>query len=352
MLISNMSNLAKNNRQSKKIQPKLQEQLPQSFAQAAKRVEQFALVEMQKLAEQKQLYYHNCVHVNEVKQRADKIFKAIVPFLSKNCDSEAEQADWIRMKQLLELSAIVHDMVQEFIPQTELYTPRRREPGVNEAATIVKLITYIENLNQQILHQNPQSSAIFTQSDIHILKEAIESTVCLYDPKNGDLYQALLYNSEQKISLPALILALADVGTLGMEGIEAYNQEGSLIFLEENPDVIPILWDETTQRIKLDNDIQDQEKQELYENIRQRLLRRARFQVNFAKGRYSKFDCEVAQLPIEAIQVFKTDVFKYLTESTIQEIDRLTPTKEQTTLQELIGFFQLEKHIRVNSKLN
>jgi hypothetical protein len=321
-------------------------QLPESFEQAARRVENFALIETQKSAHQKQLYYHNCVHINGVKHRAVKIFEAIIPFLKENFDSETGQAQLTRMKQLLELSAVAHDMVQEFIPQTQPGTPRLREIGVNEAATITKLIAYIEELNQQLLQQDPNSTAIFTESDIQTLKEAIEATVCLFDLSDGSLYQPLLYKPEQEISLVALILALADLGTLGMEGIEAYQEEGSLIFLEENPDIISILWDENAQQIIVEYDTSDWEKQELYENIKQRLLKRARFQVNFAKGRHSRFDREVERLPAEAIQALKTDAFKYLTEETIQIIEAVTPTKNETPLEELIEFFQLEKYIK------
>jgi hypothetical protein len=341
-----MAKIGKTIRQLESAKLEMPAQLPESFEQAVRRVENFALMQTQKSAHQKQLYYHNCVHVNGVKQRAVKIFQAIIPFLKEKFDSETEQAQLTRMKQLLELSAVAHDMVQEFIPQTQPGTPRLREIGVNEAATISKLIAYIEELNQQLLQKDPNSTAIFTQSDIQILKEAIEATVCLFDPSDGSLYQRLLYKPNQEISLVALILALADLGTLGMEGIKAYQEEGSLILLEENPDIIPFLWDEDTQQIVVEFDTGDQEKQELYESIRQRLLKRARFQINFVKGRYSRFDREVERLPVQGIQALKTDIFKYLTEETIQEIERLTPTRDETSLQELIEFFQLEKYIK------
>lgn len=345
-----MPQVATENRQLKQAQPGNYTQLPKSFKEAVRRVEKFALMETHKSAHQKQLYYHNCAHVHGVKQRAAKIFQAIVPFLNEKLDSQTGQAQLRRMKQLIALSAVAHDMVQEFIPQTQPGTPRLRESGVNEAATISKLIVYIEELNQQILKQHPNSTAIFTESDIQTLKEAIEATVCLFDPSDGSLYQPLLYNPEKEISLTALILALADLGTLGIEGIAAYNEEGSLIFLEENPDIISVLWDGKIERIVLEYDTRDKEKYELYEGIRQRLLKRARFQVNFAKGRFSRFDREVERLSAETIQVLKAEVFKYLNQEIIQKVETLTPTKDETTLQELIEFFQLEKYISVGCK--
>lgn len=327
-------------------------QPPQSFEEAVKRVEKFALLQTQKSAHQKQLYYHNGAHVNAVKQRADKIFKAIVPFVQENLDSETAPAQLTRMKYLLNLSALAHDMIQDFIPQNQPQTSRLRS-GASEAATISLLIDYIEKLNKQILQEDSNSTAIFTESDIQTLKEAIEATVCAYDPSDACLYQPLLYNVDKEISLPALILALADLGGLGVEGIEAYLEESTLIFLEENPDIIPAIWNGETQKLVVEYDTQDKEKQELYERIRQRLLRRARFQVKFAKGRFSRFDREVGRLPSEAIQALKTDIFKYLNPETIQKIESLTPTSDETTLQELIEFFQLRKYLKkLRSKLS
>ena len=118
---------------------------------------------------------------------------------------------------------------------------------------------------------------MFTESDISVIQDAIEATICIYDPSEQGIYQPALYDQTRNLSIVACIIALADIGSLGMDGIAAYNQEGSLLFLEENPDVIPVILNQTTATLAVDNP-------ELYENIRQRLLKRARFQVNFAKS--------------------------------------------------------------------
>jgi|GEM_PF-537545 len=318
--------------------------LPESFAETVKIVEAFALKETQESAQQKQLYYHTCEHVQGVKQRAERIFRAIIPFCQDNINFDPASATLTRMKHLIGISALAHDMVQEFLPEVQPYSPRRRETGVSEAATSSKLIDFIENINQQIIQKNPDSNAVFKAADIQIIKEAIEATVCQYDTQDNSIYQSLLYEQDKSISLPAKIVALADIGALGMDGIEAYKEEGTLIFLEENPDVIPLLWNDKTQKVEASPG-EDQNQQELYEGIRQRLLRRANFQINFAKGRVSRFDREVAGLPDAAIQILKTDVFKYLTPETLQEIETSTPTEQDTSLQELIDFFELEKYI-------
>ncbi|NEN97408.1 MAG: hypothetical protein F6K50_18330 [Moorea sp. SIO3I7] len=314
-------------------------QLPSSFVEAVTRVKTFALLEMEKETERKQLYYHTCDHVNGVQRRADRIFQAIRPYWEAGLDNDIAPDYLSRMKQLIDLCAIAHDMVQEFVPQIQPYISRRRESGVSEAATITKLLDYIKNQNEWISKQTPNHLALFTDSDVQIITEAINATICYYDTSDNTIYQPDLYSSDKNLSLVARIIALADLGTLGMEGIEAFNEEGSLLFLEENPDIIPII---------LNHDLPDSQaidKQTLYENLRQRLLKRTRFQVNFAKGRMARLARELKGLTAEAISVLTQDVFKYLNPAIIQEIELLTPTANDTKFEELIEFFKLENYV-------
>ena len=131
------------------IETKNLAQEPRSFEEAVTMVKDFALLEIQKESEQKQLYYHNCAHAYAVGQRTDIIFKALEPFVK-----EASTLSFKRLKHLIDICAIAHDMVQEFLPNTELNSSRKRAPGASEAATISKLINYIENLNLQSSNQN------------------------------------------------------------------------------------------------------------------------------------------------------------------------------------------------------
>ena len=300
-----------------------------SFEEAAAMVRNFALVEIQKESESKQLYYHSCDHAYAVRQRADIIFKAIAPFIA-----EESPIPLNRLKHLIDICAISHDMVQEFLPKTELNSSRKREPGVSEAATIAKLINYIRNLKLKEKNQ-ANNNAIFTDLDLQIIKESIGATICLYDNQDNSIYQPYLYATDQKISLAPRIIALADIGSLGIEGIEAYFQEGSLIFLEENTDVIPWIFNQEYKT-----------QPELSENLRQRLLKRAKFQVNFAKGRKARFRQEVAGLPRDVISVLETKVFKFLNQDTITQIELITPTADETLIEELIEFFELNKIIK------
>ena len=305
-------------------------QLPDSFQEAVAMVKNFALLEIQRESKEKQLYYHNCEHAYAVQQRADIIFKALEPFAKAT-----NPTSLTRIKHLIDICAIAHDMVQEFLPDNPLHTPRKRKPGASEAATISKLIDYIERLKKTSNNQKSNDNILFNDSDLQIIEEAIKATICLYDFEDNSIYQPYLYSTDKKISLPARIIALADIGSLGIEGIEAYFKEGSLIFLEENPDIIPII---------LNKEYNNQP--ELSENSRQRLLQRARFQVDFARGREARFPREVEGLPGGAISVLKNKVFKFLNQDTIKKIESITPTTDNTTLEELIEFFALKKLIK------
>ena len=159
--------------------------------------------------------------------------------------------------------------------------------------------------NQQILASNPESTAIFTDTDLAIIQEAIIATTCDYDVAEQSIYQPSLYDESQLISVVAGIIALSDINSLGIEGIAYYKREGGLLFLEENLDIIPIIQNQSVGTLSTDDP-------ELYENLRQRLLRRGKFQVNFAKSRLNRLSSELAFLPADAIPTVTQEVFKYL----------------------------------------
>lgn len=311
--------------------------IPKNFEQAVSIIKEFAFAEVRKEAQKKQLYFHNYAHAEAVRRRAEIIFNAIEPFWHKICH-ESASCDSHRAKCLIDICAASHDMVQEFLPLKSPQTARVRETGVSENATISKLIDYIKNLNQKFIAQNPELPPLFTQADLEIIRKSISATICLFDTNDNSIYQPDLYNSEQQIVLNARIIALADIGGLGIDGIPAYFQEGSLILLEENPDIIPLIKDFLANE-------QNSSNSEEYENLRQRLLKRAKFQITFAKGRYARLNKELEGLPEEVVCVLKEKVFKYLNEETIQKIESLTPTADNTSLKKLIEFFDLDKYI-------
>jgi hypothetical protein len=315
--------------------------LPNSFAEMAKLVENFALTEIRRETKQKQLYYHTVAHAYGVKRRANLIFQALKPIL----ESSIEPVELSRLNSLINICAVTHDMVQEFIPPEQPHAPRKRPVGISEAATISKLINYIEKLNQKYSQAGVNSSAIFTDADIQIIKEAIKVTVCIYNNNSHCIYQPHLYNQREKLSIPARIIALADLGTLGIEGVDAYLQEGVLVFLEENPDVVQMLLAQKNTGSQSEFNLRGNEQTILEENLRKRLLKSTRFIVNFAKERKKRFPEEIESFTANSRYILQHQVFKNLNCQTLQEIEKLTPTNDDVSLSDLLSFFDFNKYI-------
>jgi hypothetical protein len=289
-----------------------------SFANALAKIQTAALQEFDREIVEKSLYYHNHDHVMAVQHRAKLIFQTIRPYL--------KDTDWPdRLELLLDFCAATHDVIQIFLPKTSLHASRRRESGMSEAATLALLFQLIDPVNVSLM-----------ESDLNIIKEAIEATICAYDPQENSIFQPTLYRSENSISWVARIVALADIGSLGIEGIASYNAEGSLLFLEENPDVFVLIENQEIQHLS-------SQSPELYENIRQRLLKRTQFQVALAKSRFKRFPQEISGFPPESIFALSTQVFQHLSEATITEIIQTTPTAADTSLETLLAFFQFEQ---------
>lgn len=312
-----------------------------SFERTLRTTVSFAIATFSKEIQQQQLYYHNLDHVEGVAERALLIFDAVLPFAIAEVNADI---DWDRQRGLLYLCAIAHDMRQIFSPQTELHMPRTRKKGQSELVTVQHLVNFIQQNNKAAvasLSQNDEEMSRFTAADIRLITEAIEATICQYDPTDGAIYQPALYSSEdqhngqtnsgpaKELSIIARCLALADIGTLGIRGIEAYLHEGRLLLIEENLDILAFLKD----RSAFDADY--------CESLRQRLLRRAKFEVMFAKGRLTRLERELKGFPEGAIAPLKNNIFKHLTPETIRAIEKITPTKADTTLEALIDYFQL-----------
>lgn len=310
--------------------------LHSSFASAIANVKTFVLKEFDREIAENQLYYHNHEHINNVQRRANTIFRVICPYWQASLGNKVSPEYITRISLLLDLCAVAHDMIQVFVPQSQSHTPRRRETGVSERLTIEKLSDYIKDLNQQLKYC-VDDSVLFTEADLSLIQDSIWATICVYDPDDQSIYQPALYDENKNLSIVARIIALADIGSLGMDGIATYNHEGSLLFLEENPDVIPII---LNQGVKFAADNSESE------NIRQRLLRRARFQVNFAKSRFQRYSQEISSFPRDAISTLTNETFQYLNPEIIQEIELTTPTDDDTSLEELMVFFKLEELIK------
>ncbi len=314
-------------------------QAPNSFAEAVLEIKSLAVKEIHKQTKKQRLYYHNYAHASAVQQRATKIYQEILPFWDL-IFQHTSVPDPIRTKHIIDICAISHDMVQIFVPASSFQASRKRETGVSENATIIKIIDYIQELNNKYSRKYPNRTPLFTNSDLQVIRKAINATVCMFDASDSSAYQPELYNSENEIDIVARVIALSDLGGLGIEGIKQYFAEGILLFLEDNPDAIPLI-----QKLSANNFNYHSLLKESSENLRQTLLKRAKFQIDFAKGRVARIDKELQGLPPEVISVLKSNVFVYLNEQTIEEIESITPTDINTSLEELINFFDLEKYV-------
>ncbi len=310
------------------------EKRPNSFAETVQLVENYAVEEIKQETNKKQLYYHTLSHALSVKRRASKIFQSIKPILAES----TPVATLDRLESLIKLCAMAHDMVQCFHPPTEANKSRKRFPGVSETATVNKLIDYIQNLNRQLAIDNLDASILFSDLDLKIIRDGIMATICDRDPQAGkasysfspySIYQPYLYNSQHKISIVGSIIALADLGTLGMEGVENYIQEGIWIFIEDNLDLKELILNCDCSP-KLDKHI-----------TRTRLLNMTQFIVNLAKERVARLELEISGFTASMREILRQQVFIYLDAENIKQIETIVPTDENTSLSDLIKFFCL-----------
>ena len=339
---------------------------PGSFAETVQLVENYVKEEIVKETENKQLFYHTLRHALAVKRRASRIFEAIEPTLkqSKTADELA------RLKSLVGLSAIAHDLVQVFVTNQEKHQPRRHPVGVSETAAADKLIEYIQNLNRQLSSYELDASFLFKDTDIDIVRDAILATICDRDPLAGQadysfsphsIYQPYLYDPQPKISIISSIIAIADLGALAMDGIKPYIQDGILIFIEDNLDLKDLILNgEVTASLPSDRP-KGNDKTELKapglnnptihlelncldldgDLIKKRLITMTRFMVNLAKERFARLELEIAGFTPQARQILTQTVFTHLNAENIEEIEMIVPTDEETSLSELINFFHL-----------
>ncbi|AFY38139.1 hypothetical protein Lepto7376_1811 [[Leptolyngbya] sp. PCC 7376] len=306
---------------------------PQSFKDSVELMMGYVRHQMELETADKMLYFHNFAHVQGVRRRAELIFDAVRPHWQAELNQLHDSLDLERMRGLLSLAAIAHDMVQEFLP-LKPWQARRREMGVSENKTIDKLLGAIAELNADLANQHPDRPELqFSDADCEVLREAISATICDFDPSDRAIFQPYLYTDEEK-SKVAVILALADIGALVVEGIDAFRQEGREIFLEENLDFVPLVLH--PQEI-------EQYPHETKIALRDNLLGRARFQIGFATGRINRLAVETSSLPAQSLVTLQNEVFSYANQRTLEELKTTTPTSSDTSLEELLNYFRFDR---------
>jgi hypothetical protein len=315
--------------------PKLWEQKPASFKDIVQLVEQYVQGEIVQETKDKQLYYHNLDHGLTVRRRAIQIFQAIQPILTERHTPQ----ELTRLESLIGICGLAHDMVQIFEPTAPNH-PRKRLTGSSETATANKLLRYIQDLNQTLITEKLDPSLLFSDREQQIIRDAIIATICIPDPQGSkaqttfsshSIYQPYLYDSQTKISIIGSIIALADLGALGMDGATAYVQDGIGVFLEDHPYFLELV---------LNSDLVNSSKQDLTPNLtRAKLLAMTRFTVNLAQERQARFEQEIAGFSPQIRQILSNQVFIYLNQDSIDQVKTLVPNQSNARFSELISFF-------------
>lgn len=319
------------------------EQQPTSFTETVQLVEQYVQGEIVQEIKDKQLYYHNLNHALAVKRRANSIFQAIKPILAENHSRQ----ELTRLESLISICGLAHDMVQIFEPTLPNLT-RKRLSGSSELQTANKLLRYIQNLNQALIQalktEKLDSSLLFSDREQQIIRDAIMATICIQDPQGSKaaascssyaIYQPYLYDPQNKISIVGSIIALADLGALGMDGVEAYIQDGILVFLEDNPHLKELVLNCHLPSDRLNPSGEDTT-QEL---TRVKLLAMSRFIVDLAHERRARFEQEITGFIPQMRQILRNQVFIYLNQESINQVKSLVPNQSSVNLSELISFF-------------
>ena len=316
---------------------------PSSFTETVQLVEEYVKVEIIKETETKQLYYHTLDHAVAVKRRAKHIFQAVKSVLFQHYSDP----ELTRLENLTSLCGLAHDMVQLFDSSRSPNQPRRRHAGVSENATSKKLLKYIQSLNQKLATNISDPTILFSDRDQQIIQDAIAATVCQIDPQAErfdqfstiSIHQPYLYDSQPKISVVGNIIALADLGTLGMEGVDNFIKDGILVFLEDNLEFKELILNCNTQKY-ISPDFQNNRSRS---QLKSRLLAMSRFMVKLAYDRQARFELEIAQFSLPARKILRDQVFIYLNQENIAKIDALIPTQENVELIKLMDFFCLNK---------
>jgi len=234
------------------------------------------------------LAFHNKRHTNDVIRRFDTIIETIKTSAPELYDKHAHEIG--------RLSAAHHDTVQKWEPNASVDEEglvkimRKRSIGQNEAESTAGALLHMDKINEEA------GTEIFTESDKMIIRGGHEATVPGFNPEKGTVIQPHL--TEQS-SIITRAIALADLGTAGMDGPEAYLPEGDALFREENIDIADAM-----EHPEILTDAQKS-------FFRKRMLGWSAFQSTFAAGRKAMLEEEIRPLPTQVQEELKTLFSKF-----------------------------------------
>lgn len=207
------------------------------------------------------LTFHNTTHTLGVMRRATSIAEALGL-------SEKET-------MLALTGSAFHDTVQEWEPRVtpEGFTVRYRKEGFIEEASAQEAEAWMKQY----------ADLQFEESDFALVRQAILATRAHWDPEYNAVVQPDVLHDIHPV---ALTVALADLGTAGMEP-DVFKNQGDLFFIESEIEIVQAL-----------RDIQNGK--ELPEEIQQKYVQRYQEfqagQISFAQGRKKVFEQEIRTL--------------------------------------------------------
>ncbi len=264
--------------------------------------------------EKNRLAFHNTKHTKDVIRRFDAIIDAV-----KQSDPALYDK---RTHDVGRFAAAHHDTVQNWeavpttneLPNGEIFIKiiRKRFGGANEKESTDGALAIMDEINEEV------GSEIFTEEDRAIVGGGHEATVPGFNPEKGTVIQP---NLNEQSSLITRAIALADLGTAGMDGPEHFLPEGDALFREENIDI--------EEAVKHPETISPQQK----EFFRERMLGWSAFQEKFAAGRSALLEEELQPLP-EASRAVIEKLFDKFNDS-IQAAHAQAEQRKTLTFEEL-----------------
>lgn len=263
------------------------------------------------------LAFHNTQHTKGVIERTKKILEAM--------------GATDRLVRLGEFIAANHDTVQEYeitVDANSGVKKRSRFIEKNEDASADEAIAFMRTY-----------PSIFDEEDMETVREAIQATIPGFDMGKRTVIQPNLLESidaatvQERLmtsasELVTRALALADLGTAGMEEPDSFVHDGDAIFREENIDVL-----EALQHLQSLSDVQK-------ETFMKRMLDWTTNQIAFAQGREASLDKELEGLP-EDMERSVRKLFTHF-DANIQRAQSKVDRRKLMTFEELVRDFGYE----------
>jgi len=233
------------------------------------------------------LDYHNAMHTEGVVKRIDIILDALQQ-VDTSLVTEKERS-------LARLSGAFHDVVQKYyfneVPsKSGIHTKviRSLKSGESEDGSAYEAVKFINS--------EDEISSIFTEQDKQVVQSAIKGTQVVYDLEKSAVVQQHITS---KSSIVEHVVALADLGSAGMEDAKTFIHEGDALFREENVDI--------TRSFRKSEILNDEKKR----HFRSRMMHWIQSQEAFIQGRKNETYRQVQMLPDEVRKTIQNIFDRY-----------------------------------------